>query len=316
MKAINKNVSLGLKNKNESLSLNSISPTANLVLNVIFTVYCIACMAPLLLILMVSITDQTSLVLNGYSFFPSKINFDTYRYLFSDIEKLLRAYGVTIFTCVVGTFFCVLFTMLYAYPISRKSFKYRNFFSFFMFFTMLFQGGLVPWYILYTKYLHLQNNIFAMIMPAVMNAFYVLIAKTFFTINLPDSVLEAARIDGASEFKIFYKIVIPMSTPVIATIALFSFLGYWNDWYLCLLFINDPKYFNLQYSMYQALLSLQFLTSSLAQVSPGVASELANVPGETLRMAMAIIGVGPIIFAYPFFQRYFIKGLTIGAVKG
>ncbi len=299
-----------------SFKSNSISQGTNLVLNMVFIVYCIACLAPLILVFMVSLTEQTSLTNNGYSFFPSKISFDAYRYLFNDPVKLLRSYGVTIFTCVVGTFFCVLFTMLYAYPISRKSFKYRNFFSFFMFFTMLFQAGLVPWYIMYTKYFHMQNNLAVLIIPAVMNAFYVLIAKTFFTMNIPESVLEAARIDGASEFRIFYTIVIPMSKPVIATIALFSFLGYWNDWYLCLLYITDPKYYNLQYSMYQALLSLQYLTSSLASVSPGASNALANVPGETLRMAMAIIGIGPIIFAYPFFQRYFIKGLTIGAVKG
>jgi putative aldouronate transport system permease protein len=153
-------------------------------------------------------------------------------------------------------------------------------------------------------------------MPAVMNAFYVLITKTFFSLNIPDSVLEAARIDGASEFNIFFTIVIPMSKPVIATIALFASLNYWNDWYLCLLFINNPKFYNLQYSMYQALRSLQFLTSSLATASGNTSSALANVPGETLRMAMAIIGIGPIVFAYPFFQKYFIKGLTIGAVKG
>jgi len=306
---------LGSK-KSSTLRINSISPSANLALNIFFTVYCILCLAPLILIFMVSITEQTSLVVNGYSFFPSKISFDAYKYLFSDLGKLFRCYGITIFTCVVGTFFCVLFTMLYAYPISRKSFKYRNFFAFFIFFTMLFQGGLVPWYILYTKYLRLQNNLIALIMPAVMNAFYVLVTKTFFSINIPDSVLEAARIDGASEFRIFWQIVIPMSTPVIATIALFSCLNYWNDWYLCLLYINDPKYYNLQYSMYQALRSLQFLTSSLASASGNVSSSLANVPGETLRMAMAIIGIGPIVFAYPFFQRYFIKGLTIGAVKG
>jgi putative aldouronate transport system permease protein len=308
-----KSESIKVKTSNRA---NSIAPATNLIFNLIFIVYCIVCIAPLILVFMVSITEQTSLVNNGYSFFPSKISFDAYHYLFNDPVKLLRSYGITIFTCVVGTFFCVLFTMLYAYPISRKSFKYRNFFSFFMFFTMLFQAGLVPWYIMYTKYLHLQNNLLALIMPAVMNAFYVLITKTFFTINIPDSVLEAARIDGASEFRIFYTIVIPMSKPVIATIALFSFLGYWNDWYLCLLYITDPSLYNLQYSMYQALLSLQFLTSSLASASGNASSALANVPGETLRMAMAIIGVGPIIFAYPFFQRYFIKGLTIGAVKG
>lgn len=299
-----------------SFESNSISRKTNLVFNTVFVVYCIACIAPLILIFMVSLTEQNSLTNNGYSFFPSKISFDAYKYLFNDPGKLFRSYGVTIITCVVGTFFCVLFTMLYAYPISRKSFKYRNFFSFFMFFTMLFQAGLVPWYIMYTKYFHMQNHIAALIIPAIMNAFYVLITKTFFTINIPESVLEAARIDGASEFRIFYTIVIPMSKPVIATIALFSFLGYWNDWYLCLLYITDPKLFNLQYSMYQALLSLQYLTSSLARTTPTVSETLSRVPGETLRMAMAIIGIGPIVFAYPFFQRYFIKGLTIGAVKG
>lgn len=302
--------------KKPTLRINNVSPTTNLVLNILFSIYCIMCIAPLILIFMVSITDQTSLAVNGYSFLPSKISLDAYKYLFSDVGKLFRTYGVTIFTCVVGTFFCVLFTMLYAYPISRKSFKYRNFFAFFIFFTMLFQGGLVPWYILYTKYLRLQNSLVALIMPAVMNAFYVLVTKTFFSINIPDSVLEAARIDGASEFRIFYQIVVPMSKPVIATIALFSSLAYWNDWYLCLLYINDPKLYNLQYSMYQALRSLQFLTSSLASASGQTSSALANVPGETLRMAMAILGIGPIVFAYPFFQRYFIKGLTIGAVKG
>lgn len=299
-----------------SYQSNAISPVTNLIFNAVFILYCIACIAPLILVFMVSITDQTSLVINGYSFTPSKISFDAYKYLFNDPEKLLRSYSITFFTCTVGSFFCVLFTMLYAYPISRKSFKYRNFFSFFMFFTMLFQGGLVPWYILYTQYLQMQNNVAAMILPAIMNAFYVLITKTFFTLNLPDSILESARIDGASEYRIFYMIVIPLSKPVIATIALFSVLAYWNDWYLCLLYINDPKYYNLQYSMYQALRSIQFLTSSLASASGNAASALAKVPGETLRMAMAIIGVGPIVFAYPFFQRYFIKGLTIGAVKG
>ncbi len=302
------------KKVKSSFESNSISKGTNAVFNTVFIVYCILCIAPLILVLMVSITEQTALTNNGYSFLPSKISFDSYRYLFLDPTKLLRSYGVTIFTCIFGTFLCVLFTMLYAYPISRKSFKYRNFFSFFMFFTMLFQAGLVPWYIMYTKYFHIQNHLIALIIPAVMNAFYVLITKTFFTMNIPESVLEAARIDGASEFRIFYTIVIPMSKPVIATIALFSFLNYWNDWYLCLLYITEPKYYNLQYSMYQALLSLQYLTEFAKGTD--VSSSLAKVPGETLRMAMAILGIGPIVFAYPFFQRYFIKGLTIGAVKG
>jgi len=301
---------------NKSNGINIISKKVNALFVTLFSIYCIACLLPLVLIFMVSITDEKSLIENGYSFFPSEISFSTYKYLFLDSEKLFRAYGVTIAVCVIGTILCVLMTMLYAYPISRKSFKYRNFFSFFVFFTMLFQGGLVPWYILYTQYLKLQNNPAVLIIPALVNAFNVLIMKTFFTTNLPDSVLESARIDGASEMRTFLKIVIPLSKPAIATIGLFSVLSYWNDWYLCLLYITDEKYYNLQYSMYQALRTVEYLTSSHAAAMGSTSSELAKIPGETLRMAMAILGIGPIIFAYPFFQKYFIKGLTIGAVKG
>lgn len=304
------------KASRSSFHSNSISRVSNAIFNCGFIIYCVVCLAPLLLIFMVSITSESSLVTNGYSFFPTEISFTTYKYLFMDSEKLFRAYGITIGACIIGTFFSVLLTMMYAYPISRKSFKYRNFFSFFMFFTMLFQGGLVPWYILYTKYLHLQNNPAVLVIPALLNAFNVLIMKTFFNTNLPDSILESARIDGASEFRIFYTIVVPLSTPAIATVGLFAMLAYWNDWYLCLLFINDAKYFNLQYSMYQALRSVEFLTSSHAVSIGNTSSELAKLPAETLRMAMAILGIGPIVFAYPFFQKYFIKGLTIGAVKG
>ncbi|MCX7711794.1 MAG: carbohydrate ABC transporter permease [Clostridia bacterium] len=295
---------------------NSISKTSNLIFNILFSIYCIACIAPLVLIFMVSITSEISLIENGYSFFPSEINFSTYKYLFYDPEKILTAYGVTIAVCVIGTILSVLLTMMYAYPISRKSFKYRNFFAFFMFFTMLFQGGLVPWYILYTKYLQMKDNPAMLVIPALITAFNVLIVRTFFSLNLPDSILESAKIDGASEFATFIKIVIPLSKPVIATIGLFSVLAYWNDWYLCLLFINSTKYYNIQFSMYQALRSIEYLTSSQAASMGNASAELMKIPGETLRMAMAILGVGPIVFAYPFFQKYFIKGLTIGAVKG
>lgn len=295
--------------------LNAISRRTNAIFNALFLTYCVACIAPLILIFMISITDEKSLVTHGYSFFPSAINFKTYQFLFLDFGKIANAYAVTVCVCVIGTILSVLLTMLYAYPISRKSFKYRNFFSFFIFFTMLFQGGLVPWYILYTQYLHLQDNPAALVIPALVSAFNVLVMKTFFQLNLPDSILESARIDGASEFRTFFTIVIPLSTPVIATIGLFAVLAYWNDWYLCLLYIRSPKYYNIQFSMYQALRSVEFLTtnSNAMQFS---SNALSQIPGETLRMAMAIIGIGPIIFAYPFFQKYFIKGLTIGAVKG
>lgn len=302
--------------KKKSYLQNSISRPADFTFNLIFIIYCICCVAPLILVFMVSITKESSLVENGYSFFPKEISFYTYKYLFLDPEKIIKAYGVTIFCAVVGTLLSVICVMLYAYPISRKSFKYRNVFAFYIFFTMLFNGGLVPWYIMWTKYFHMSNNIFMLIIPQLCSAFNVLIVKTFFSLNLPDSILESARIDGASEFRTFRSIVIPLSTPVIATIGLFQVLLYWNDWYLCLLYINDAKLYNIQYAMYQTLRTVEYLTSSHAASVSGTQSELAKLPSETLRMAMAIIGVGPIVFAYPFFQKYFIKGLTIGAVKG
>lgn len=304
------------KKNNNSLNTNLISRPVNAIFNLIFSIYCILCIAPLVLIFMISITDEKSLVKNGYSFVPEKVSFYAYDYLLGNMGKIIRAYGVTIGACVVGTVLSVLLVMFYAYPISRKSFKYRNVFSFYIFFTMLFNGGLVPWYILYTKYLDLYDNPVMLIAPALVSAFNVLIVKTFLRTNLPDSILESARIDGAGEFKTFFKIVIPLSLPVIATIGLFQVLLYWNDWFFCLLFIKNQHFYNIQFSMYQVLRSVEFISASSNATGGQAGNELAKLPSEALRMAMAIIGIGPIVFAYPFFQKYFIKGLTIGAVKG
>ncbi len=295
---------------------NNISRKTNSVFNLLFSLYCVICVAPLILIFTVSITDSASLVEQGYTFFPKVLSATAYKYLFLDPSKIIRAYGMSIAVCVIGTLTSTLMVLLYAYPLSRKNFKARNFFAFYIFFTMLFNGGLVPWYIMYTKYIGLKDNPVMLILPGLVSAFNVLIVKTFFSLNLPDSVLESAKIDGASEGRIFVSIVLPLSTPVIATIGLFSVLMYWNDWYACLLYIDSPKYYNIQFAMYQALRTVEYLTSSVAQSASVTRGEMGKVPSETLRMAMAILGIGPIVFAYPFFQKYFIKGLTIGAVKG
>jgi len=304
------------KRAGQGFSGNSISRKTNSMFNLLFALYCVICVAPLILIFTVSITDSASLVEQGYTFFPKVLSTTAYKYLFTDPSKIIRAYGMSIAVCVIGTFLSTLMVLLYAYPLSRKNFKGRNFFAFYIFFTMLFNGGLVPWYIMYTKYIGLRDNPVMLVIPGLVSAFNVLIVKTFFTLNLPDSVLESAKIDGASEGRIFVSIVLPLSTPVIATIGLFSVLMYWNDWYACLLYINSPKYYNIQFAMYQALRTVEYLTSSMAQSTAATRGELGKVPSETLRMAMAILGIGPIVFAYPFFQKYFIKGLTIGTVKG
>lgn len=291
---------------------NQISNGANLAVNIFFILFCLLSFLPIALIFTISITDSKSLITQGYTLFPKAVTFENYSYLFSDPHKILNAYKITIETTVLGTIISVIMTMLYAYPISRNNFKYRNIFAFILFFTMLFQGGLVPWYILYTHYLHLRNTIMALIMPGFLSAFNVLIVRTYFKSSIPDGIIEAAKIDGSGEFNTFLKIVVPLSMPVIAVVALFQTLYYWNDWYNCLLFITNDNLFNMQYALYQSLKKIQVLASTQVQ---GGESNLSQLPSETLRMAMAIIAVGPIVFAYPFFQRFFVKGLTIGAIK-
>jgi putative aldouronate transport system permease protein len=284
-------------------------------MNVVFVVYSLLCIAPLLLVLMVSLTDQDTVARNGFSLFPEKITLYAYRYVLADSASVLRAYGVTVITTFVGTVCSLLMTAMYAYPLSRKGFRYRGFFSFFVYFTMLFNGGLIPWYLLYSKYLHMQNTLPILIVPYLVSAYNVLIIRTYFSSNVPDSVVESAKMDGASEFRTFFSMILPLSTPVLATIALFNALMYWNDWYLSLIYITKNSFVNVQFMMYRIMISIQNLITAAGQ-NPAMAAELAKVPDQTARMAMAIIGIGPIVLAYPFFQRYYVKGLTLGSVKG
>lgn len=294
---------------------NEISRGANLTLNLIFILLTIACVMPVVLVFMISITDYDAIVRNGYQFIPEKISFEAYAYLFKDYAVVLRAYGVSIFVTVMGTAVSVLLTALYAYPLSRSDFRYRGIFAFLIFFTMLFGGGLVPWYIVYTQMLDVKNTLLALILPMLLSPFNVLIMKTYFQMSVPPALIEAAKIDGAGEMRTFFRIVFPLSLPVFATIGLFNTLHYWNDWFNSMIFITDTKLYSLQYLMYKMISQADYLArnSSLIQ---GSATELAKLPGETIRMAMALVGIGPIVLAYPFFQRFFIRGLTVGSIKG
>ena len=294
--------------------VSTVSKKADFALNFMFVLYSLICIIPFILIVMVSVTEESSLVINGYSFFPKIFSLNAYKYLFRSGGLLLQAYGITIFNTVVGTALSVMVISMFAYPLSRRDFKYRSFFSMFVFITMIFSGGLVPWYYVYSTVLHLKNNILVYILPNLMSAWYVIIMKTFFATTIPESLLEAARIDGAGEFKTFFKIVLPLSLPGLATIALFNSVTIWNDYWVPLVFITKPSLYNLQYSMYIALLNVQYLQENVGRmVGTGVTAQL---PVETIRMAMCIIGIGPIILAYPLLQKYFIKGLTLGGVKG
>lgn len=293
---------------------HTLSKAWNAIFNLAAGLFAFLCVFPFLFLVILSFTDETTLAKNGYALLPAKWSLEGYKYVFQSGDMLLRSYGVTILVTVVGTLVSLFLITLYAYAISRKSFKYRNFFSFFAFFTMLFNGGLVPTYIVVTQFLGLKDTLAALILPLAMNAFYIMILRTFFTTSVPDAIIESGKIDGAGEILIFWKLVLPLALPGLATIALFSTLGYWNDWFNALLYIDNPNLVPLQSMLMRIESSMQFIMSNSQNSSLSMES-MRNMPQDTSRMAMVVLATGPIIFAYPFFQRYFIQGLTVGAVK-
>lgn len=295
---------------------NTVSKPANVVLNILFIIFSLICIIPLVLVFSVSFSNELSVNKYGYSFIPRKFSTAAYSYLFLNVKSILHAYGITIFVTVVGSLLSVIVIALYAYPLSRRDFRYRNIFTFVVFFTMLFGGGLVPWYLVCTQVLHLKNTIWAMIIPYLISPWYVLIMRTFFATTIPEAIIEAAKIDGCGEFRTFFTIVAPLAKPAFATIGLFTVLNYWNDWWLPLLLIDKDSLVNLQYTMYKITTNIQYLTQLAPTASAQAGNSLATLPAETSRMAMCVVTIGPIILAYPFFQRYFVKGLTIGGVKG
>ncbi|TYP79794.1 carbohydrate ABC transporter permease [Paenibacillus methanolicus] len=281
-----------------------------------FWLFVIGSLLPFALIVMVSISGESSIEQHGYSLFPSEIRFTAYTFLFHDFSEIARAYGVTIICTVIGTLVSLLVTTLLAYPLSRTELPFRRSLSFYVFFTMLFSGGMVPWYMTFTNLLPMKNTLLAMIIPGMLlSAFNVLLMRSFFHNSIPDSVVESATMDGASEIQVFFRIIVPLSLPIMGTIGLFQTLSYWNDWYNCMLFIDDPKLYNIQYMMTKTLTNVQYLlmkSSSSAQAG----DMLAKMPRETVRMALAVVGFAPLLIAYPFFQRFYVSGITNGAVKG
>ena len=285
-----------------------------ILINVIMIIMSLAAVLPIILLFTSSITDESTLVLEGYSFFPKKYSLGAYEYLMHKGEDIFRAYGITLLITVVGTIVSLIITPLLAYPISRRDFKARNGFAFFVFFTMLFNGGIVPSYIMWTQIFHLKNNILALIIPGLlMNAFNVILVKNYFAQNIPMELIEAARMDGAGEFKIFFKIVLQLSLPIMATIGLFVGIAYWNDWTNGLYYITNTKLYSLQNLLNRILQDVQFLASNSTVAQSGA---IVEMPTVGVRMAISVIGVVPILVLYPFFQKYFVKGITIGAVKG
>ncbi|WP_299744555.1 carbohydrate ABC transporter permease [Rossellomorea sp. y25] len=272
------------------------------------------CIFPFLYVIIISLSNEQSLAENGYQLIPEQWSLEAYKYLWEMKAQVIRAYGVTILVTVLGTFISVTVIALYAYAISRKQFVFRKQFTFIAFFTMLFSGGMVPFYIVMTQFLDLKNSMWALILPMAVNAFYIIIMRTFFLRSVPEAILESARIDGAGEWRIFLTIVLPLSVPGIATIALFNTLAYWNDWFNALLFIDDPNLIPLQSLLMRIENNMDFIKQN-AMLSNQNSSILESIPQDSARMAMVVIATLPIALSYPFFQKYFIKGLTIGGVK-
>jgi len=294
---------------------NTIAPLPSALLNASFLLLSLACILPVILVVVVSFTHIDSLVSDGYRFFPAKMSLIAYESLFKDYGTIVRAYAISIGLTVIGTVLSVILMAMYAYPISRQDYPFRTFFTFFLFFTMLFSGGVVSKYIVFTQVLGLLDNYAALLLPLLIIPFNVIIMRTFFQATIHPALIESARIDGAGEFRIFFRIVLPLSLPVMATMALLGTILFWNDWFNSLLFIRTEDKYPLQYLMLRVLNDVQFLRNNvqLAAQNPEL---MSNLPDESLQMALAVVCMGPILLIYPFFQKYFVKGLTVGAVKG
>lgn len=278
----------------------------------LITLLALFCLLPFWLIIAGSFTSEVTILQEGFNLFPKVFSLEAYRVVFSTPGQIERAYAVTIGITAVGSFLGLFFVSMAGYVLARKDFVYRNAMSFLIYFTTLFSGGLIPWYIMITKYLHMKDSYLALILPLMIGAWNIILMKNFMK-SIPDSIIESAQIDGAGDFLIYWKLVLPLSTPGLATIGLFIALAYWNDWFNAAVFINTDTKFPLQFLLYKILASAEVLRS---RIVGNLSLSNMEAPTETLKMAVAVIVTGPIVFLYPFLQKYFVKGLTVGAVKG
>ncbi|MFC4596679.1 carbohydrate ABC transporter permease [Cohnella hongkongensis] len=273
----------------------------------------VLCILPFILIVSASLSSNESIIREGYTILPGDFSLEGYRIIFQVPDEVLRAYGVTALVTVVGTVLGLFMMTMAGYVLQRKDFKYRHFFSFVIYFTTLFGGGLVPYYILITEYLEFTDSLYALVWPSLMTPFLIILMRSFMNSAVPDEVVESAKIDGANDFLIYYRIVLPLAVPGLATVGLFLALHYWNDWFSSAMYINSPEKYQLQFYLYNMINTADFLRN----IGAGTGIVLSEgVPAESMKMAMAIVVTGPILLLYPFIQRYFVKGLTIGAVKG
>lgn len=295
--------------------LNRISKSTNLVFNSILFLVSAICIIPFIFVFIISITGEESIAKHGYQFFPKVLSISAYEFLWNEKSVIFGALGVSVFVTVLGTILGLLLTTTMGYALSRPNYKLKGFFTWVVFIPMIFNGGMVASYVVNNNMLHLRNTPWALILPLLVSSFNVVICKTFFRTGIPDSIVESAKIDGANQFTIFARIVVPLSKPVLATIGLFLCFSYWNDWYLSSLYISNAKLLSLQALLNNIQKNIEYLANN---PSAGLSMQQykSAMPTEGVRMAIAVLIVTPIACAYPYFQKYFVTGLTIGAVKG
>jgi putative aldouronate transport system permease protein len=275
------------------------------------TIFALLCIVPFISIISASLTSKAYLDFHGFQILPHDFSLKAYEYIFTGTSTIGKSYIITVSVTVIGTIISMLVTASMAYALSRKELKYANHLSFFVYFTMLFSGGIVPWFIVMTNYLHLTDNLWGLILPYTVNAWNMFLLKNFFS-TIDSALLESARIDGANEWTIMYKIVMPLIIPGVMTIGLFYALQYWNDWWLALLLLNDKELYPIQYLLKMIMSTVEYIS----QGGQGAKYASSNMPSEGIKMATTVVTIGPIVFLYPFIQKYFIKGLTVGGVKG
>ncbi|ANU54780.1 carbohydrate ABC transporter permease [Acutalibacter muris] len=284
-----------------------------IVINIILLLVSLCMILPLVLLFMSSITDENTLVANGYSFFPAKLSTGAYQYILQNSATVFRAYGITVLATIIGTSLSIILSSLMAFPLSLKDLPGRRIITFYVFFTMLFSGGLVPSYIMWTTTFGIRNTIWAYIFPNfLLGAFNIILVRTFFATSIPADIYEAAKIDGAGYMTIYWKIVLPLGKPILVTIGLFTGLSYWNDWTNGLYYINKSNMFSIQTLLNRMIQDIQ----ALAAQSTANSGSLMQIPQVSIRMAIAFVAILPILVVYPFLQKYFASGIMLGAVKG
>lgn len=302
--------------KRKGRPINSVSLPTEIIICIILGLFCVACIVPVIFVVIISFTSEVSISEVGYSFFPTEWSVNAYKYVFQMGDLVWRSYFNSFLITIVGTICSVLMCVLYSYPLFRKDFKYRRFFTFFSFFTMMFGGGLAPTYVVCKTVLHLSDSYAATIVPMLLNPFNIIIMRTFFMSSVPEELIDAAAIDGSGEYSTLFRIVVPVSKPGIATIGLLNALAYWNEWFIPMLYVRDTDYFPLQLLLVRMQRNAEFLAKNSSVMGAEAAKAVKDLPTLSLRMAVVVLIVVPIACAYPFFQRFIISGLTVGSVKG